>query len=144
MGRAPGSLFTVSLLLAESFCPSVPAVGSSNAEFAITELSLSLTVMVLSHGACTHAPIPVFPSRSFRHARICVRGSSGFEQSSGLKGHRVAIPEYGVLPRDVRRMPTGRENEIGLQPRAGVTIEKLLDRSVVDLFAPQSLASFKV
>lgn len=126
-----------------------------NAEFEISELSLSSTLMMLSRGQCAYTPIPIFPSRSFRHSCIYVRQGSGIERPEQLKGRRVAIPEYqvtaamvarglladeyGVQPQDLRWVQAGleqvgREDKIGWQPPAGVTIEKIHDRTIVELF----------
>ena len=126
-----------------------------NAEFEVSELSLSSTLMMLSRGECAYTPIPIFPSRSFRHSCIYVREGSGIERPEQLKGRRVAIPEYqvtaamvarglladeyGVLPQDLQWVQAGleqigREDKIHFQPPAGVSIEKVNDRTNVELF----------
>ncbi len=126
-----------------------------NAEFEVSELSLSSTLMMLSRGKCDYTPIPIFPSRSFRHSCIYVRAGSGIERPEQLKGRRVAIPEYqvtaamvarglladeyGVQPQDLHWVQAGleqvgREDKIHFQPPAGVTIEKINDRTIVELF----------
>lgn len=126
-----------------------------NSEFEVSELSLSSTLMMLSRGECAYTPIPIFPSRSFRHSCIYVRRGSGIERPEQLKGRRVAIPEYqvtaamvarglladeyGVQPQDLQWVQAGleqvgREDKIHFQPPVGVSIEKINDRTIVDLF----------
>ena len=127
-----------------------------NAEFEVSELSLSTTLMMLSRGTCAYTPIPIFPSRSFRHSCIYVRDGSGIEQPQQLKGRRVAIPEYqvtaamvarglladeyGVAPNDLQWVQAGleqagREDKIAWQAPPGLHLEKIHDRSIVELFA---------
>ena len=64
------------------------------------------------------SPIPVFPSRSFRHNSIYVHSRSGIERPEDLKGSASACPsttsrlpsgcaamlqhEYGIPPSDIR------------------------------------------
>lgn len=126
-----------------------------NAEFEVSELSLSSTLMMLSRGTCAYTPIPIFPSRSFRHSCIYVRAGSGIERPEQLKGRRVAIPEYqvtaamvarglladeyGVHPRDLQWIQAGleqvgREDKIHFQPPADVSIERRRDQTIVELF----------
>ncbi|GMV01639.1 MAG: ABC transporter substrate-binding protein [Burkholderiaceae bacterium] len=126
-----------------------------NAEFEVSELSLSSTLMMISRGECAYTPIPVFPSRSFRHSCIYVRQGSGIERPDQLRGCRVAIPEYqvtaamvarglladeyAVQPSDLKWVQAGleqvgREDKIRFEPPAGVCIEKVRDRTIVELF----------
>ncbi|MPW06108.1 ABC transporter substrate-binding protein [Paraburkholderia sp. CNPSo 3155] len=126
-----------------------------NAEFEITELSLSTTLMTMSRGECPYTPIPVFPSRSFRHSGIYVRAGSGIKTPEDLKGRRVATPEYqvtaamvargilqdeyGVHPSDVEWIQAGltstnRIDKVNFIPPSGVTIEKIRDRTIPELF----------
>ena len=126
-----------------------------NAEFEVSELSLSSTLMMLSRGECAYTPIPVFPSRSFRHSCIYVREGSGIKKPEDLKGRRVAISEYqvtaalvargllndeyGVTPQDIQWIQagleeSGREDKINWTPPAGVEIKKIHDRSIRELF----------
>jgi 4,5-dihydroxyphthalate decarboxylase len=125
------------------------------AEFEVSELSLSSTLMMLSRNQCAYTPIPIFPSRSFRHSCIYVREGSGIERPEQLQGRRVAIPEYqvtaalvarglladeyGVRPQDLDWVQAGleqvgREDKIVWQPPAGLRFEKIHDRTIVELF----------
>lgn len=126
-----------------------------DAEFEISELSLSSTLMQISRGTNKYTPIPIFPSRSFRHSCIYVRAGAGIERPQDLKGRRVAIPEYqvtaamvargllqdeyGVAPHDMHWVQAGleqagRDDKIDFKPPEGVIIDKVHDRTIVDLF----------
>lgn len=125
-----------------------------HAEFDVCELSLSSTLMLLSRDACPYTPLPIFPSRSFRHSCLYVRAGSGIEQPKDLKGRKVAIPEYqvtaamvargilsdeyNVLPQDMEwvqagQMQAGREEKVIFEPPPGVTMHKVSDRSCMQL-----------
>ena len=41
-----------------------------HAEFDVSELSLSSTMMAIDRGTCPYVPIPAFVSRVFRHSAI--------------------------------------------------------------------------
>lgn len=125
-----------------------------HAEFELSELSLSSTLMQMSRGTCAYTPIPVFPSRSFRHSCIYVRADGEIQKPSDMKGKRVAISEYqvtaamvvrGILqdeyqvkPSDIRWVQAGleqagREDKVLWTPPEGVVIEKVADRSIVEM-----------
>lgn len=124
------------------------------AEFDVSELSVSSTLMQMSRGTCAYTPIPVFPSRSFRHSCIYIREGGAIQTPRDLKGKRVAISEYqvtaalvirgilqddfGVHPSDIRWVQAGletagREDKVDWVPPDGVVIEKINDRSIVDM-----------
>lgn len=126
-----------------------------HAEFDVCELSLSSTLMLLSRDECPYTPLPIFPSRSFRHSCIYVRDGAGIEKPEDLRGRRVAIPEYqvtaamvargiladeyGVQPSDVEWVQAGlfepgREEKVTFTPTAGVTLRRVTDRNCTDLF----------
>lgn len=63
-------------------------------EFDASEMSLSTLIMMVSRGDDRLVGIPVFPSRSFRHAFIFVRDGSGIEQPADLVGRRVGVQDY--------------------------------------------------
>ncbi|MEM5383305.1 ABC transporter substrate-binding protein [Paraburkholderia phymatum] len=109
----------------------------------------------MARGECPYTPIPVFPSRSFRHSGIYVRAGAGIERPEDLKGRRVATPEYqvtaamvsrgllqdeyGVRPQDVHWIQagltsTGRVDKVNFVPPEGVIIEKINDRTIPELF----------
>lgn len=123
-------------------------------EFDVSELSLSTTLMTLSRGACPYTPIPVYPSRSFRHSCLYVRRGSGIQSPEDLRGRRVAIceyqvtaamvargilaDEYGIQPRDMHWIQAGLEQpgrieKIDWAPPEGVQLTKVMDRSIVQM-----------
>lgn len=66
----------------------------ARAEFDVAELSLSRYAMLLSHEGSAYAGIPVFPSRTFRHASLYVRRDRGIERPQDLKGRRIGVNNY--------------------------------------------------
>jgi 4,5-dihydroxyphthalate decarboxylase len=131
-----------------------------HAEFDVSELSLSTTLMTLSQGKCPYMPIPVFPSRAFRHSCIYVRPGAGIATPQDLKGRRVGIPEYqvtaamvargvladeyGVQPKDLHWVQggmdePGRIDKVQWTPPAGLTLDKVMDRSLGELIAAGEL-----
>ena len=63
-------------------------------EFDVTELSLSSTMVLLAEGRCPYVPIPVFPSRLFRHSSLYIRTDRGIAGPEDLRGKVVGVPEY--------------------------------------------------
>src|SRR5690554_1813850 len=63
-------------------------------DFDICELSMSSTVVKLSKNDCPYVPIPVFPSRAFRHTAIYISAASGIRTPQGLKGKKIGVGEY--------------------------------------------------
>src|SRR5579864_7232105 len=64
------------------------------ADFDVAELSFSNYLSLRGNGDTRYIAIPVFPSRSFRHAQIYVNADSGVTQPEQLRGRRIAAPEY--------------------------------------------------
>src|SRR5438132_5184422 len=65
-------------------------------EFDITELSLSNTMASVAKGTNAYVPIPVFPSRLFRHSSIYVRSDRGIEHPEDLRGKVIGVPDYSM------------------------------------------------
>ncbi|MBL6945613.1 MAG: hypothetical protein ISR47_03140 [Rhodospirillales bacterium] len=63
-------------------------------EFDVSELSVSSHILQVSRGDAGYVAIPVFPSRSYRHACIYVRTDRGIETPKDLEGKIVGVPEY--------------------------------------------------
>ncbi len=63
-------------------------------EWDASELSFGKTVGLLSQDDPPIVPIPVFPSRAFRHSAIYVRDGSGIAAPKDLEGRRVGVPEW--------------------------------------------------
>src|SRR3954447_6829889 len=88
-----------------------------DAEFDVSEMSLSNYIMGLARGDTRFVGLPVFPYRAFRHSMLWVNDRAGIREPADLRGKRVGIPEYavtallhargmlqheyGVLPREV-------------------------------------------
>jgi 4,5-dihydroxyphthalate decarboxylase len=64
------------------------------AEFDVAELSLSRYAMQCAAGSSAYVAIPVFPSRTFRHASIYVRTDRGLSRPQDLKGRTVGLNNY--------------------------------------------------
>lgn len=62
-------------------------------EFDVSEMSLSSYTLSVLRGRPFTA-IPVFPSRTFRHHGVYVRGDSDISEPAQLAGGTVGIPEY--------------------------------------------------
>lgn len=65
-----------------------------HADYDICELSLSSYSVKTAEGSSPYIAVPVFPSRTFRHASIYVRKDRGINEPADLKGKRVGVPEY--------------------------------------------------
>ena len=134
-----------------------------NAEFDVSELSLSSYLVKASKDESQYVAVPVFLSRAFRHTSIYVR-TDRIKQPQDLKGRRIGVPEYqltaivwarsilqddyGVRPEDVTWVrggidTPGRPEKIKLQlpPNVkmesapeGDTISAMLDRGDIDGF----------
>jgi 4,5-dihydroxyphthalate decarboxylase len=63
-------------------------------EFDAAELSFGKTVGLLSLERPPIVPIPVFPSRVFRHSAIYIGKDSGIGKPQDLAGRRVGVPEW--------------------------------------------------
>ena len=134
-----------------------------NAEFDISELSLSSYLVQTAQGRCAYVGVPAFVSRAFRQTSIYVR-TDRIRHPVDLKGCRIAVPEYqltaivwarallkdehGIEPSDITWVrggidTPGRPEKIALQlpPEIhlqdapdGDTISAMLDRGDIDAF----------
>jgi 4,5-dihydroxyphthalate decarboxylase len=125
-------------------------------EFDVSELSMSTTMVHVANGTCPFVPIPVFPSRLFRHSSVYVRADRGISHPEDLRGRLVGVPEYqmtaalwvrgilqdeyGVRPSDLRWRTGGLEEagRAGLVAVAvpGVEIEAIAqDRTLSAMLA---------
>lgn len=116
-----------------------------NADFDVTELSLSSYIAKLAQGDCPYIAIPTFPSRAFRHNAIFIRTDRGIAKPEDLRGRRIGVPEYqltanvwarailhsdhGVAPEDIIWVRGGYENpgrveKIKINLPAGIRIEE--------------------
>lgn len=63
-------------------------------EFDVSEMSLAEYVTMTAKGISPFIAIPVFPSKAFRHAFICVNRNSGIQEPKDLAGKRIGTPLY--------------------------------------------------
>jgi 4,5-dihydroxyphthalate decarboxylase len=63
-------------------------------EWDASEMSFGKTVSLMSQPAPDIMPIPVFPSRVFRHSAVYVGKNSAIKVPKDLEGRRVGIPEW--------------------------------------------------
>src|SRR3979490_36308 len=89
-GRAPG----LNLIPFELPIEEVTFRFTRFAEWDVSELSFGKTVSLLSQDNPQIVPIPVFPSRVFRHSAIYVGNDEKVTTPKDLEGRRVGIPEW--------------------------------------------------
>lgn len=63
-------------------------------EFDLSEMSLAEYVTMTAKGISPFIAIPVFPSKAFRHAFICVNRDAGIKEPADLAGKRIGTPLY--------------------------------------------------
>jgi 4,5-dihydroxyphthalate decarboxylase len=127
---------------------------STYREWDVSELSFAKYVALRSRGDDSVTAIPVFPSRVCRHSAIYVRRDHGLDGPAALRGRRVGVPEwaqtagvyargllaedYGLGIEEVHWVQAGvnqagRVEHASLRPVAGLTIERVGDRALVDM-----------
>jgi 4,5-dihydroxyphthalate decarboxylase len=74
-------------------------------EWDASEMSFGKTVSLMAQAAPEIMPIPVFPSRVFRHSAIYVGEKSPIRQPQDLEGRKVGIPGMGADCRHLRARP---------------------------------------
>ena len=67
---------------------------AQDAEFEVSEMSMSTLMVMVSQGDDRLIGIPVFPSRAFRHSQIYIHAGAGIERPEDLAGRNVGVPEY--------------------------------------------------
>jgi 4,5-dihydroxyphthalate decarboxylase len=88
--RAPG----INLIAFELPIEEVTFRFTRFGEWDVSELSFGKTVSLLSQDHPQIVPIPVFPSRVFRHSAIYVGNDKKIATPKDLQGRRVGIPEW--------------------------------------------------
>ncbi len=63
-------------------------------EFDVSEISLAKVVALAAQDDARFVPLPIFPSRVFRHSSIYVRADAGITRAEDLAGKRVGVPEW--------------------------------------------------
>ena len=125
-------------------------------EWDASELSFGKTAGLLAQEKPSIMPIPVFPSRAFRHSAIYVREGSGIKAPKDLEGRRVGVPEwaqtagiyvrgmlqheYGVDLRKIEWLQAGvkqpgRTEKISLTLPAGLRLTPAPEKSLSGMLA---------
>jgi 4,5-dihydroxyphthalate decarboxylase len=65
-----------------------------NREFDVSEMSFAKIVSLASQDDHGFVPLPVFPSRAFRHSSIYVRSDAAIRAPEDLAGKRIGVPEW--------------------------------------------------
>ncbi len=63
-------------------------------EFDVAEMSFAKTLALASQPGSDIVPLPVFPSRVFRHSAIYVGHTGAIKEPKDLEGRKVGIPEW--------------------------------------------------
>jgi 4,5-dihydroxyphthalate decarboxylase len=129
-------------------------------EWDASEMSFGKTVSLMSQPSPGIMPIPVFPSRVFRHSAIYVSRNSGISKPKDLEGRRVGIPEWaqtagiycrGLLQHeygvDLARIEwyqagvhqPGRVEKVQLNLPKGVRITPVPDKTLAQMLASGEL-----
>ncbi len=66
----------------------------NNAEFDVSEMSLSTYTILRSQDDQRFIALPVFPSRVFRHSSIYIHSGSDIEKPQDLRGRRIGVGDY--------------------------------------------------
>ena len=141
-------------------------------EWEVSELSLAKYCSLRARGDTSVVGIPVFPSRSFRHAAIYVRPDGPVDRPTGLAGARIGFPEwtvtatvwarallhseYGIDLEAVRWVQggvnaPGRVETLPVRPPPGIQItpepsrtlnDMLLDGQIDAIIAPRAPSAF--
>jgi len=153
LARGDVAVKGVDLTVLELPAPEIFARFVAHREWHISELSLAKYVALRAAGDDSLTAIPVFPSRSFRHAALFVRrgGSSVPQQLAGL---RVGVPEWAQTAAVYTRAlmqhewgvdlgsiewvqaglnQAGRREKVALQLPDGIQITTRSDRSLNEL-----------
>ena len=120
-------------------------------EWEVSEISMGKFSALVSAGETDLVGIPVFPSRTFRHAGVYVRTDGEVATAEQLRGRRIGVPEwaqtasvysrallqhrYGVPPDRVQWVQAGvdqpgRREKVDLALPPGVEVEVVGDRSL--------------
>jgi 4,5-dihydroxyphthalate decarboxylase len=120
-------------------------------EFDVSEASLAKIAALAAQDDRRFVPLPVFPSRVFRHSSIYVRSDGGVARPEDLAGKRVGVPEWaqtaavytrGLLAHDYGVdlasihwhqggvNEAGRVEKVELQLPRGVRLTVVADRSL--------------
>jgi 4,5-dihydroxyphthalate decarboxylase len=129
-------------------------------EWDASEMSFGKTVSLMAEAAPDIVPIPVFPSRVFRHSAIYIGEKSNIKEPRDLEGRKVGIPEWaqtaGIYARgllqheygvDLARIhwhqagvrQAGRIEKVKLHLGEGLRITRVPDKSLAQMLASGEL-----
>ena len=129
-------------------------------EWHASEMSFGKTVSLMAQPSPGIMPIPVFPSRVFRHSAIYVGEKSDIKEPKHLEGRKVGIPEWaqtaGIYVRGLLRheygvdlagiqwvqagvQQPGRIEKVKLHLPEGVRITAVPDKSLAQMLASGEL-----
>jgi 4,5-dihydroxyphthalate decarboxylase len=129
-------------------------------EWDASEMSFGKTVSLMAEAAPDIVPIPVFPSRVFRHSAIYTGEKSNIKEPRDLEGRKVGIPEWaqtaGIYARgllqheygvDLARIhwhqagvrQAGRIEKVKLHLGEGLRITPVPDKSLAQMLASGEL-----
>jgi 4,5-dihydroxyphthalate decarboxylase len=131
-----------------------------HAEFDVSEVSFAKVVALIAQDDHRFVPLPVFPSRVFRHSSIYVHSDNSIARPEDLAGKRVGVPEwaqtaaiysrgllaheYGVDLASIHWHQAGvndpgRREKVELALPAGVRLTVVTDRSLSDMLVDGEL-----
>ena len=123
-------------------------------EFDVSEISFAKVVALAAQDDARFVPLPIFPSRVFRHSSIYVRADAGITRAEDLAGKRVGVPEWaqtaavysrGLLAHEYGVDLTsiewhqagvneaGRREKVELELPPGFRLRVVADRSLSDM-----------
>lgn len=123
-------------------------------EWDVSEFSMAKYVAMVGSGIAPFRALPVFPSRVFRQSAFYIATGASIKSPQDLAGRRIGVPEWaqtagvyaraflqhqcGVRLADVHWVQAGvnqpgRAEKVALSLPAGVTIERVHDRSLNEL-----------
>src|SRR5439155_16574641 len=129
-------------------------------EFDVSEASLAKIVALAAQDDRRFVPLPVFPSRVFRHSSIYIRSDGGIARPEDLAGKRVGVPEWaqtaaiytrGLLAHDygvdlasihwhqAGVNDPGRIEKVKLSLPPGVRLTVVADRSLSEMLLASDL-----
>jgi 4,5-dihydroxyphthalate decarboxylase len=129
-------------------------------EWDASEMSFGKTVSLMAEPSPDIVPIPVFPSRVFRHSAIYIGEKSGIKQPKDLEGRKVGIPEWaqtaGIYVRGLLQheygvelariqwhqagvQQPGRVEKVKLHLPEGMRITPVPDKSLAQMLASGEL-----
>ena len=129
-------------------------------EFDVSEMSFGKIIALASRDDHGFVPLPVFPSRVYRHSSIYVRTDSPLTRLEDLAGKRIGVPEWaqtaavysrGVLAHDhgvdLRSIQwfqagvneAGRKEKVRLELPPGLQLTVVADRSLTQMLLDGAL-----